>query len=278
MMMAENHNSLPARKYNIPRSRTPTTDGHRKVTLTKQNLTYFPSELEELQTQLEEQQRDVNSSCATSAADNDESLDSLMEALEFVHPASLSAKQRIFREAHLNYKTRLNQSYTQADIVHQKQADVVRSKPLRPTHKAVCRPARPPSLYPNYKDAFLYEQLAVGKRLGPPCGNEGGQLNQFFNCRRDLTYHQLEGAWKGALRSLANHTNQTSTRRSKYALNRGTVMGAHANPDKLVKSLHLDNSFNRYATSTATTIDDERPDKTVSSRQLSQIDNVWYEG
>lgn len=256
--MTENHSGLPARKYNLSRSRTPVpVESPPQASLSTQNLIYLRSQ---------QGTEDVNSSYATSVADNDESLDSLMEALEFVHPARLSAKQRIFRDTHM--RTKQIHHFTNSQVITQKNMDITRSKPLRPTKKAVCRPSRSPSLYPNYKKAHLYEQLAVGVKVGPPHGKEMKEMHS----SRDLTYDQLEGAWKGSLRSLANHTCQTSTRLSSFSMNRGTVMGAPPQDKRL-------NSYNRYSTSDGGGDRQmgemgEQPSKDPQTQQ----DNIWYEG
>mmetsp|Transcript_19653 Transcript_19653/g.23371 ORF Transcript_19653/g.23371 Transcript_19653/m.23371 type:complete len:271 (+) Transcript_19653:44-856(+) len=263
---------LPSRKYNHSRSRSPRINSPAKTPpAVVSPLTYFPTELERLRSQLDEQQKDLDT---VSACSDTESLYSLMEALESVHPARLSAKQRLYRDAHMKYRTKMFTPFTNFDDMHQREADQKRSQPLRPTQKVLYRGALPPKLYPNYANQYNYEQRAIGVKVGPVRGDGGGQLETFFNCPRDLSEHDKQEAWKVSMRGMSN-IPQTSTRMSNQSCSRGTVMGATPNPDKLTQPAqrHVDNSYNRYDR-----CNDSDSQVRVPQPAPSFEANVWYEG
>lgn len=265
---------LPSSKYNLPRSRSPQTTSSGKTASSSSEdpvspMIYFPTELERLRSQLDEQQEDLDTASATS---DTESLSSLMEALESVHPARLSAKQRIYRDAHLQYRSRHFTPFVNHNRIQQTKRDTERSQPLRPVKKAIYRGSLPPKLYPNHKQQYQYEQLVLGVQMGPQIGNGGGQLNTFYNCPRDISSHDKQEAWKMSLRGMSN-TPQTSIRKSDNSNNRGTVMGASPHPDKL-SSQHMENLFNRYQVCEEMDRDSGHPPQQPQAIEA----NIWYEG
>ena len=175
-------------------------------------------------------------------------LASLMNALEHVHPTlrhHLTAQQHKFL---VKAEADKRRTRVRGEVpVVQRVSDFARSRPLRPVDKSPCHMARGPALWREEKGRIPVKQ-AAGVSVGPPTGDRGGPTSSVLACPRDFLAADADRAWAGQLRSVSWSTAHVSTRYSPFAADRGTALGARADPDKIGPGRRKDveNTYNRY--------------------------------
>eukprot|EP00613_Pedinella_sp_CCMP2098_P019754 CAMPEP_0171690752 /NCGR_PEP_ID=MMETSP0991-20121206/5167_1 /TAXON_ID=483369 /ORGANISM="non described non described, Strain CCMP2098" /LENGTH=283 /DNA_ID=CAMNT_0012278923 /DNA_START=29 /DNA_END=880 /DNA_ORIENTATION=- len=196
---------------------------------------------------------DKDSDSVNSSSTNN-SVTSLLDALERSDPSRLTKDQLRMQRQRRADRAKSRRSLTRGSH-EQFQADEKRAQ-ARNDHisrfgKVPCQEARPPALYPKWRQvSVLPEQRVLGVQRGPPKGDGGGTVNALLACPRDKLVVDTERAWASQLRSLAFATADSSHRYGKFAANPGTVLGAEANPDKITSSSsrNVYNTFNSYRT------------------------------
>ena len=248
---------LPQRQWNSakPVVGSPQMHSSRPSTpSTSKELERVRLELDERLKALGNEDKDDNFSTSS-----DGSINSLLDALERTDPSQLTRdqlrlqKQRLSERARrhprqaLPYAGPLSEQQRAAD---EKRAEA-RSDHMSRFGKFQSKPARTPALHPKWRQiSVLPEQRVLGVRQGPSRGDGGGAMAAYLACPRDQLNHDTETAWKSQLRSLAFSTSDASHRYGRYATNRGTVLGAQTNPEKITSAAtrHVDNTYNSFRT------------------------------
>ena len=186
-----------------------------------------------------------------------DSVGSMMRSLEQTSASQLTWKQRAIQEAAgrvREQKSWLSGTGPPSAVFSpaQKWADADRSQPLPWKCKARVphRGALPPRSYQGFDRQLIPEQRAVGVRLGARRGDGGGVLHSLLGRReRGLEPAATERAWAGGLRNaFGNCEAPRDDRRSRFASNRATVMGAEPNRDHITQPMGrrlVANSFQR---------------------------------